>query len=103
MWWPVFSTRDGSGITTWQPVVYLQGTLFLNSEIYQAEAPEYERDVMVPGHGKITDEGLAQLRSRVGTYNRPSRYGIGLYNEYASRDAIRHLVLGIGDPNPGIR
>ncbi|MFH1485008.1 MAG: MaoC family dehydratase N-terminal domain-containing protein [Chloroflexota bacterium] len=55
---------------------------------------------MVLMHGKITDEGLAQLRARLGTYNRPSRYGIGVYNEYAGRDAIRHFVQGIGDPNP---
>ncbi|MFH1485821.1 MAG: MaoC family dehydratase N-terminal domain-containing protein [Chloroflexota bacterium] len=55
---------------------------------------------MVLEHGKITDEGLAALRARIGTYNRPSFYGVGQFNEYATRDTIRHYVQGIGDLNP---
>ncbi|MBI2906353.1 MAG: MaoC family dehydratase N-terminal domain-containing protein [Chloroflexi bacterium] len=55
---------------------------------------------MVLPHGKITDEGLAELRARIGTYNRPSFYGVGQFNEYAGRDAIRHFAQGIGDLNP---
>ena len=55
---------------------------------------------MVLEPGKITDEGIQRLRERIGTYNRPRQYGVGLFNEYASRDAIRHFCQGIGDPNP---
>ena len=50
--------------------------------------------------GKITEEALAKLRSRLGSYNRPSFYGMGQYNEYATKDAIRHFAMGIGDSNP---
>lgn len=55
---------------------------------------------MVLEQGSITDDGLAQLRAQIGRYNRPSQYGVGIYNEVASRDAIRHFCQGIGDPNP---
>ncbi len=55
---------------------------------------------MVLEAGKITEEGLQKLRERLGTFNRPRQYGIGIFNEYASRDAIRHFCQGIGDPNP---
>ena len=50
--------------------------------------------------GKITDEAVERLRSRLGTFNRPSFYGVGQFNEYASTDSIRHFVQGIGDVNP---
>ncbi len=50
--------------------------------------------------GQITDEALERLRSRLGTYNRPSFYGVGQFNEYATVDTIRHFVQGIGDENP---
>ena len=50
--------------------------------------------------GKITEEGLARLRERLGTFNRPSFYGIGQYNEYAGKDSIRHFTQGMGDSNP---
>ena len=30
----------------------------------------------------------------------PRAYGVGLFNECASRDAIRHFCQGTGDPNP---
>ena len=50
--------------------------------------------------GKITEEALERLRSRIGTYNRPSFYGMGTLHESATRDNIRHFVRGIGDPNP---
>ena len=50
--------------------------------------------------GKITEEALERLRSRIGTYNRPSFYGMGPLHESATRDNIRHFVRGIGDPNP---
>ena len=55
---------------------------------------------MVLEAGKITEEGLERLRARLGTFNRTRSYGVGLFNEYASRDAIRHFCQGIGDPNP---
>ena len=55
---------------------------------------------MVLEAGKITEEGVQRLRDRIGTFNRPRQYGVGLYNEYASRDAIRHYCQGVGDPNP---
>ena len=55
---------------------------------------------MVLEAGKITDEGVRRLRGRIGTFNRPTQYGVGLFNECASRDAIRHFCQGIGDHNP---
>lgn len=45
---------------------------------------------------RITEEGLAQLRARIGSY-RPAR---DLFNEVATKDAIRHFAYGIGDDNP---
>ena len=54
---------------------------------------------MVLEAGKITEEGIKRLRERIGSFNRPRQYGVGLFNEYASRDAIRHFCQGIGDPN----
>jgi acyl dehydratase len=50
--------------------------------------------------GKITKEGLDELRQRLGTLNRTSSWGVGIYNEYASKDTIRHFCQGIGDMNP---
>jgi acyl dehydratase len=50
--------------------------------------------------GTITEEALERLRSRLGSYNRPSFYGLGPLHEAATRDGIRHFVRGIGDPNP---
>ena len=44
--------------------------------------------------GKITPEGITELKKRIGV---PLR--IKLYNEEASIDAIRHFAHGIGDPN----
>jgi hypothetical protein len=44
--------------------------------------------------GKITPEGIKQLKKRIGV---PLR--INIYNEEASIDAIRHFAHGIGDPN----
>lgn len=55
---------------------------------------------MVLEAGKITEDGIKRLRERIGSFNRPRQYGVGLFNEYASRDAIRHFCQGIGDPNP---
>ena len=55
---------------------------------------------MVLEAGKITEEGLERLRERIGNFNRPRQYGVGLFNEDASRSAIRHFCQGIGDPNP---
>ncbi len=55
---------------------------------------------MVLEAGKITEEGIKRLRERIGSFNRPRQYGEGLFNEYASRDVIRHFCQGIGDPNP---
>lgn len=45
--------------------------------------------------GKITEEGLNELRSRVG-----KKLRINPFNALASRDSIRHLVDGVGDVNP---
>jgi len=50
--------------------------------------------------GQITEEAVERLRERIGTFNRPSFYGMGQFNEYASIDAIRHFAMGIGDANP---
>lgn len=45
--------------------------------------------------GFITDEALAEMRSRIGVDLRRR-----LYNTEATRDAIRHFCHGIGDENP---
>ena len=50
--------------------------------------------------GKITRESIDRLGARLGAFNRPRQYGVGLYNEQATRDAIRHFCQGIGDANP---
>ena len=55
---------------------------------------------MVLESGKITTEDIARLRTRLGSFNRPRQYGVGLFNEDASRSAIRHFCQGIGDTNP---
>ena len=55
---------------------------------------------MVLESGSITQEGIDRLRTRLGSYNRPRQYGVGLFNEEASRSAIRHFCQGIGDSNP---
>jgi len=55
---------------------------------------------MVLESGEITREGVERLRARLGSFNRPRQYGVGLFNEQASQDAIRHFCQGIGDPNP---
>ena len=55
---------------------------------------------MVLESGKITREGIDRLRARLGNFNRPRQYGVGLFNEQSTRDAIRHFCQGIGDPNP---
>ena len=54
---------------------------------------------MVLESGKISPEGVARLRERLGSFNRPRQYGVGLFNESASQDAIRHFCQGIGDTN----
>ena len=46
-------------------------------------------------YGRITDEGLAKMRARIGKPFYPERY-----NELASKDGIRHWVNSIGDRNP---
>lgn len=46
-------------------------------------------------YGRITPEGIAALRSRMGV-KRPMRP----WNEVATKDAIRHWAHGIGDTNP---
>ncbi|MBM3942481.1 MAG: acyl dehydratase [SAR202 cluster bacterium] len=55
---------------------------------------------MVLESGRITREGIDRLRERLGSFNRPRQYGVGLFNEEASRSAIRHYCQGIGDSNP---
>ena len=59
-----------------------------------------EQDAPQISEGLITEEALERLRSRLGSYNRPSFYGLGPLHEEATRDNIRHFVRGIGDPNP---
>ena len=46
--------------------------------------------------GRITDEGLEQLRSRIGKQMRIRN----IFNDLASKAAIRHFADGVGDPNP---
>jgi len=45
--------------------------------------------------GKITEEALDELRSRVG-----KKLRISPFNVLSSKDAIRHFVDGVGDINP---
>jgi len=47
-------------------------------------------------HARITPEGLADLRSRIGVEHRLKQQ----FHESASRDAIRHFAHGMGDVNP---
>src|SRR5213592_1669078 len=47
-------------------------------------------------HGRITDEGVAKLRARIGQ-GFPGRRP---WRTEATRDAIYHLALAIGDLNP---
>jgi acyl dehydratase len=55
-----------------------------------------ERAVLMVLESKgITEQGLGDLRSRVGSYYRTIRG-----NEEVTLDAIRHFVHGVGDPNP---
>lgn len=46
-------------------------------------------------HGNITDEGLAEIRSRIG-----KEYPAAGWITVASRDAIWHMTEAIGDDNP---
>ena len=46
--------------------------------------------------GKITDEALKKMRSRIGMKLRPSI----IFNNEGTRDAIWHFADGIGDNNP---
>ena len=55
---------------------------------------------MVLQQGSITDEGIQQLRSRLGGYVRTRQYGTGPWNTEVTRDNIRHYCYGIGDDNP---
>ena len=48
------------------------------------------------GDGRITEDGLAKLRSLIGTKLRISQQ----FNGTASPEAIRNFANGIGDPNP---
>ena len=48
------------------------------------------------GDGRITDEGLARLRSLIGTKLRITQQ----FNGLASKEAIRNFACGIGDTNP---
>jgi len=48
--------------------------------------------------GKITEEGLNELRSRLG-----KKLKVTPFNTVASADAIRHFVDGVGDVNPLFR
>ena len=47
-------------------------------------------------HARITDEGIALMRARIGVVVPRERP----FNEYASIDGIRHFVEGHGDDNP---
>ncbi|MFH1487079.1 MAG: MaoC family dehydratase N-terminal domain-containing protein, partial [Chloroflexota bacterium] len=52
-------------------------------------------DATPAGDATISEEALAVLRRRIGI-----EYPAKPWNEYASRDAIRHFAEGIGDDNP---
>ena len=46
--------------------------------------------------GQITEDGLNELRKLIGT---PLRIR-AIFNQYASKEAIRNFANGVGDPNP---
>lgn len=58
--------------------------------------PSVKPEGSVLAEGKITEEALENFRKRVGTKLRIPN----IYNQLASRDAIRHFCHGIGDGNP---
>ena len=47
-------------------------------------------------YGKITAEGLAALRKKIGV----ERAVTEPYNEYVTKDGVKHYARAIGDPNP---
>ena len=55
-----------------------------------------EEEVAGLSEGLITDESLEKFRSRIGISPRIGN----IFNELASKDAIRKFADGIGDPNP---
>ena len=55
---------------------------------------------MVLEAGKITEEGLQRLRDRLGTFNRPRQYGVGLFNEYASGTLYATSAKASATPTP---
>ena len=52
---------------------------------------------MTQQHAEITDEAIAELKKRLGVVWRPRQ---PYFNTVVCKDAIRHFVYGIGDPNP---
>ena len=50
---------------------------------------------MVLGTARITEEGINELRHRIGSY-----FAVVYGNREVTKDAIRHFAEGIGDPNP---
>jgi len=62
-----------------------------------SEADSHEEKKYL-SEGKISEEGLDELRSRVG-----KKLRVNPFNTLASRDAIRHFVDGVGDVNPLFR
>ena len=50
---------------------------------------------MVLGTARITEEGINELRRRIGSY-----FSVVYGNREVTKDAVRHFVEGIGDPNP---
>jgi acyl dehydratase len=52
---------------------------------------------MIEKHARITEEMVERTRSRIGEVFVPRE---PYYNTGASKDTIRHFVLGIGDQNP---
>src|SRR5688572_11104121 len=49
------------------------------------------------GYGSITDEGIENLRGKIGIYQRKP---IPPHNTEVSIDGIRHFCYGYGDNNP---
>lgn len=61
-----------------------------------AEVERLYRETGKVEEGVLTEQALEEFRKRIGIKLRIPN----LYNELASRDAIRHFANGIGDPNP---
>jgi acyl dehydratase len=75
----------------------------MSDKIQEKEKQDNFEEQRDSAEGKITPEGLASMRRRIGMVQPASRYAEPSPmpgHEYASVDGIRGYSEGIGDPNP---